>query len=359
LNLAPKMSFSPWIEIDTRALRHNLGVVRDHAPGAGIMAVIKANAYGHGVQVAASALEEADSFAVARVEEGLELRRAGVEKPVLVLAGAHDALELEAAAAAGLDLVVHHAFQLALLRETPLPSPVAVWLKVDTGMNRLGVKPGEVPGVLQTLKSLAKVRGCLTHLANADDLGDDFTRVQVQRFHTAVGHTGLPLSIANSAGILGWPESHADWVRPGIMLYGASPFAAPVDVLQPVMTFASRLISVKKVRAGEPVGYGGLWQAPRDSIIGVVAAGYADGYPREMPGGAPVLVNGLIAPLVGRVSMDTLMVDLTEQPKACPGDPVILWGRGLPAETIAGAAQTIPYTLFCGIGGRVRRKVLT
>jgi len=167
----------------------------------------------------------------------------------------------------------------------------------------------------------------------------------------------VPLSMANSAGILGWPESHGDWVRPGIMLYGASPFAAPVDALEPVMNFRSRLISVKKVRAGEAVGYGGNWQAPEDMPLGVVAAGYADGYPREIPSGTPVLVNGRIVPLVGRVSMDTLMVDLREQPDARPGDPVVLWGRGLPAETIAAAAGTIPYTLFCGIGGRVRRKV--
>ncbi|BAO44722.1 alanine racemase [Thiolapillus brandeum] len=351
------MSFSPWIEIDASALAHNLGVVRSHAPGARVMAVIKANAYGHGVQLAAAALADADSFAVARVEEGLELRRAGVDKPLLVLAGAHDAQELEAAAAAGLELVLHHSFQLALLRETPLPAPVGVWLKVDTGMNRLGIAPGEVTAMLQALRPLASLRGCLTHLANADDLGDDFSRVQVQRFHEAVSHTGLPLSIANSAGILGWPESHADWVRPGIMLYGASPFAAPVGDLQPAMTFASRLISVKKVRAGQSVGYGGVWQAPRDSLIGVVAAGYADGYPRETPGGTPVLVNGRSVPLVGRVSMDTLMVDLSTQPDARPGDEAVLWGRGLPAETIAGAVQTIPYTLFCGIGGRVRRKV--
>ncbi len=354
------MSLSPWIEIDARALKHNLGVVRRQAPGAKIMAVIKANAYGHGVLVAASALEDADSFAVARVDEGLALRAAGVDKPLLVLAGAHDADELRAAAAAGLELVVHHAFQIALLKETALAAPVAVWLKVDTGMNRLGVAPAEATGLLQELKELtcvAAIRGCLTHLANADDLGDDFTRVQLRRFREAVAHAGLPLSMANSAGILGWPESHGDWVRPGIMLYGASPFAAPLEALDPVMSFHARLISVKKVRGGEAVGYGGTWTAPQDMLLGVVAAGYADGYPREMPSGTPVQVNGHSVPLVGRVSMDTLMVDLREQPQARPGDPVLLWGRGLPAETIAAAAGTIPYTLFCGIGGRVRREV--
>ncbi|HHH36024.1 MAG TPA: alanine racemase [Gammaproteobacteria bacterium] len=354
------MSLSPWIEIDPRALKHNLGVVRRHAPGTKVMAVIKANAYGHGVLPVAQALSGADSLAVARVDEGLALRAAGVDKPLLVLAGAHDAEELKAAAAAGLELVVHHVFQIALLKEASLAAPVAVWLKVDTGMNRLGVAPAEATGLLQELKELASVaavRGCLTHLANADDLGDDFTRVQLRRFHDAVAHAGLPLSMANSAGILGWPESHGDWVRPGIMLYGASPFAAPVEELEPVMSFHARLVSVKTVRAGEAVGYGASWTAPEDMPLGVVAAGYADGYPREIPSGTPVLVNGRILPLVGRVSMDTLMVDLREQPQARPGDPVLLWGRGLPVETIAAAAGTIPYTLFCSIGGRVGRKV--
>ncbi len=354
------MSLSPWIEIDARALRHNLGVVRRHAPGAKIMAVIKANAYGHGVLPVARALSGADSFAVARVDEGLELRAAGVEKPLLVLAGAHDAEELRAAAAAGLELAVHHVFQLSLLAEASLPAPVAVWLKLDTGMNRLGVAPADATGLLRELKqldSVAAIRGCLTHLANADDLGDDFTRVQLRRFREAVAHAGLPLSMANSAGILGWPESHGDWVRPGIMLYGASPFAAPVEELEPVMSFHARLIAVKNLRAGETVGYGASWTAPEDMPLGVVAAGYADGYPREIPSGTPVRVDGCIVPLVGRVSMDTLMVDLREQPQARPGDPVLLWGRELPVETIAAAAGTIPYTLFCGIGGRVGRRV--
>ncbi|WP_456374268.1 alanine racemase [Thiolapillus sp.] len=354
------MSFSPWIEIDPQAMQHNLGVARAHVGSARVMAVIKANAYGHGIEMAVTALQDADSFAVARVEEGLALRRMEQSKSILVLGGANDREELAAAAAAGLELVVHHPFQLDLLKNQSLPGPVAVWLKVDSGMNRLGVAPGQARDLLRELQSLASVSsvsGCLTHLANADDLGDDFTRQQLGCFRNALSSVTLPLSIANSAGILGWPETHADWVRPGIMLYGASPFATPVEALRPAMTFCSRLVSVKKVRAGETVGYGRTWQAPRDSLVGVVAAGYADGYPREMPAGTPLLVNGHVAPLAGRVSMDTLMVDLGDQPQARPGDQVVLWGRGLPAENIAAAAQTIPYTLFCGIGTRVRRKV--
>ncbi len=354
------MPLSPWIDIDLEALRHNLAVVSRYAPDSRVAAVIKANAYGHGILPTAKALQEADAFAVARVEEALQLREAGVEKTLLVLAGAHDAAELRQASASGLELVVHHASQIALLAETALSNPVNVWLKLDTGMNRLGFNPSQAEELLSRLgelSSVSGVAGVMTHLANADDLGDDFTRLQLQRFAAATTELGVSRSIANSAGILAWPDSHADWVRPGIMLYGASPFAAPVDALRPVMTFGSRLISIKTIEAGEPVGYGGIWQAPESMPIGVVAAGYGDGYPREMPGGAPVLLNGRRVPLIGRVSMDTLMLDLRSQPQAQVGDQVILWGEGLPAEEIAAAAGTIPYTLFCGITDRVERRL--
>ncbi|WP_457666244.1 alanine racemase [Thiolapillus sp.] len=354
------MPFSPWIEIDTRALQHNLGVVRRHAPAARVMAVIKANAYGHGILPVAAALQDADAFAVARVEEALQLREAGVDKPLLVLAGAHDAGELQQAAKWGMELVVQHTAQLTLLDNTPASRSVVVWLKLDTGMNRLGFSPlqtNELLARLEALPGVSRIAGVLTHLANADDLGDDYTKLQVQRFAAATADTALPLSIANSAGIMGWPSTHADWVRPGIMLYGASPFAVLADELQPVMTFGARLISIKTVQQGEPVGYGGIWQAPENLPVGVVAAGYGDGYPREMPSGTPVLLNGAEVPVVGRVSMDTLMVDLRTQPRAQVGDEVVLWGRGLPAHVIADAAETIPYTLFCGIAARVQRRL--
>ncbi len=353
------MPFSPWIEIDRKALQHNLGVVRKHAPRSRVMAVIKADAYGHGVLPVAAALGGADAFAVARIEEATQLREAGIDKQLLVLSGAHDKQELLQASQLGVDLVVHHATQFALLAETAMPRPVVVWLKLDTGMNRLGFPPQQTEKLLSRLQHLpgvAKVAGFLTHLANADDLGDDFTPLQLQRFSRATAGFNLPLSIANSAGILGWPPSHADWVRPGIMLYGASPFFSPLEELRPAMTFASRLISVKTVQAGEPVGYGGIWQASKSMPVGVVAAGYGDGYPREMPAGTPVLLNNQKVPVVGRVSMDMLMVDLHQQPQARVGDEVVLWGRGLPAETIAAAAETISYTLFCGITSRVQRR---
>ncbi|WP_456377672.1 alanine racemase [Thiolapillus sp.] len=353
------MPFSPWIEIDRKALQHNLDVVRKHAPHSRVMAVIKADAYGHGVLPVAAAVAGADAFAVARIEEATRLREAGIDKKILVLSGAHDEQELLQASRLGVELVVHHAAQFALLAEAAMPRPVVVWLKLDTGMNRLGFPPQQTQQLLsrlQDLSGIARVAGVLTHLANADDLGDDFTSVQLQRFSGAVAGLDLPLSMANSAGILGWPSSHADWVRPGIMLYGASPFSSPVEELRPAMTFASRLISVKMVQAGEPVGYGGNWQAPESMPVGVVAAGYGDGYPREMPAGTPVLLNNQKIPVVGRVSMDMLMVDLRQQPQALVGDEVVLWGRGLPVETIAAAAETIPYTLFCGITSRVQRR---
>jgi len=340
-------------------LRHNLGVVRKHAPHSRVMAVIKADAYGHGMLPVAAALEDADVFAVARVEEAVQLRNTGIHKEILVLAGAHDAQELQQAAQSNLQLVVHHVAQLALLAETALSSPVKAWLKLDTGMNRLGFPPEEAEELLirlNSLPSIASVAGILTHLANADDLGDGYTRQQLQRFAKATANLELPLSIANSAGILAWPDSHVDWVRPGIMLYGASPFVAPVNELRPVMTFGSSLISIKTVQGGEPIGYGGTWRAPEAMPVGVVAAGYGDGYPREMPSGTPVLLNDQRLPVIGRVSMDTLMVDLRRQPAALVGDEVILWGRGLPAEEIAAAAETIPYTLFCGITSRVHRR---
>ena len=352
------MSFLPTVEIDTQALHHNLALVRRHAPGSKVMAVIKADGYGHGLLEVAHALDGADALAVARVDEGVLLRRHQPDRRLLVLAGAHDQAELEAAAEAGLEVVIHHPGQVEALARARLARPLRCWIKLDTGMHRLGFPPYEFRLRLEQLRELpavAEVAGVLTHLANADDLGDDYTRVQLQRFREAVGDTVLPASVANSAGILGWPESHADWVRPGIMLYGASPFATPVEELRPVMHFRARLIAVKEVSAGAAVGYGGEWTAPEKMPIGVVAAGYGDGYPREVPQGTPVLLRGRRIPRIGRVSMDTLILDLRQLPDARVGEEVLLWGAGLPVEEIARAANTIPYTLFCGITTRVRR----
>lgn len=352
--------FEPTAHIDPEALQHNLRVAANTVPGGKVMAVIKANGYGHGMLRAARALDAADAFAVARISEGVELRKAGVSHPVLILAGCHDADELAAAAEHDLQLVVHHRGQLKLLDSAEIDRQLVCWLKVDTGMNRLGFRGAEAMTACTELRACPSVRGnplLMTHLANADDLDDDYTRIQLQRFQTVRDQMSGECSIANSAGILGWPASHAQWQRPGIMLYGASPLAGHTASelnLKPAMTFSASLIAIKHIRAGEPVGYGGTWHAPEDMPIGVLAVGYGDGYPRGLPAGTPVLLNGKRAPLIGRVSMDTCTLDLRENPEARVGDVAVLWGKGLPADEIAHAAGTIAYDLFCGVTGRVR-----
>ena len=352
--------FEPTARIDLDALRHNLRVAAEAAPAGKVMAVIKANGYGHGMIRVARALAAADAFAVARVGEGVELREAGVTHPVLVLAGCHDADELAAATRHDLQLVVQQQRQVDLLNSVELDRPLRCWLKVDTGMNRLGFGAEQAAAAYRDLQACTNVHGnppVMTHLANADDLDDDYTLTQLQRFQNVRDQLRADISIANSAGILGWPGSHARWQRPGIMLYGASPLLGRTATelnLKPVMTFSTRLIAVRQIKAGEPVGYGGIWRAPEDMPIGVLAVGYGDGYPREMPAGTPVLLNGKRVPLVGRVSMDTSTLDLRGMPEARVGDPAVLWGEGLPADEIAKAAGTIAYTLFCGITDRVR-----
>lgn len=352
--------FEPRALINLDALRHNLRVAAAAVPGGKVMAVIKADGYGHGMQRVAGAMAAADAFAVARVGEGVELREAGVTHPLLVLAGCHDAEELAAAAEHDLQMVVQQQGQVDLLNSVELDRPLRCWLKVDTGMNRLGFCAEQAVGAYKRLQACSSVHAdppLMTHLANADDLDDDYTLTQLQRFQDVRDQLPGDISIANSAGILGWPGSHAHWQRPGIMLYGASPLigrTASELNLKPVMTFSARLIAIRQVKAGEPVGYGGIWRAPEDMPVGVLAVGYGDGYPREMPAGTPVLLNGKRVPLVGRVSMDTSTLDLRGIAEARVGDSAVLWGEGLPADEIAGAAGSIAYTLFCGITARVK-----
>ncbi len=350
----------PSALIDLAALRHNLRRARQTAPHSRLIAVIKANAYGHGALRAAAALEAADLFAVARVEEGVALREAGVEKPLLVLEGCFGREELALASQHRLQLAVAEQEQVELLAAARLERPLQCWLKVDTGMHRLGICPAQAAAAFTTLTNAAAVATPLrlmTHLACADDPADPMTGQQLARFKPLAEAFGVETSIANSAGILGWPASHGDWNRPGIMLYGSSPMqqGRPADHdLQPVMTLQSRLIAVKWLQAGDPIGYGGSWRCPERMPVGVVAIGYGDGYPRHAPPGTPLLVNGQRVPLVGRVSMDMVTVDLRTQPRAAVGDPVVLWGRGLPADEIAALAGTISYELFCGVTRRVR-----
>ncbi len=356
------MTPAAYVRLDLAAARHNLSQVRRYAPGAKIMAVIKANAYGHGINRIAQALDESDAFAVARIDEGVELRHAGVRQPITVLQGFICQDELQLLRQHQLDALVHSPWQIDILRQQAADGgePLSVWLKMDTGMNRLGFKSADFNAAYQQLLACPLVKqpiNLLTHFANADDLLDDQTRRQIERFHHAIADYPGQRSIANSAGIIGWPNVAGDWVRPGLMLYGCSPFAGKTGGdfgLKPVMSLHSRLIAVKDVAAGECVGYGGAWRCERPTRIGVISIGYGDGYHRHTQTGAPVLVNGLRAELIGRVSMDMLTVNLHDQSKAKPGDPVTLWGDGLPVEEIARHADTIPYTLLCGITQRVR-----
>ncbi|MCX7097901.1 MAG: alanine racemase [Methylococcales bacterium] len=346
--------------LDLAAAAHNLQVVKRYAPRAKVMAVIKANGYGHGMLRMATSLQAADAFAVARVDEGVRLRKSGISQRIAVLEGFTCAEELEALLAYQLDAVVHSMAQLTILESRAEQGACAVWLKLDTGMNRLGFKPKDFPGVYQRLNQCAIVKkpiSLMTHLANADDQQDPATLEQISLFKDTVATLPGLHSIANSAGILTWPQAISDWVRPGVMLYGISPFAESTGGqlgLKPIMGLHSRLIAVKPLLPGDKVGYAGTWVCSLATTLGVVAIGYGDGYPRYAKAGTPVLVNGRRVPLIGRVSMDMITVDLGSQPDAKPGDPVTLWGDGLAVEEIAACADTIPYTLVCGITQRVQ-----
>jgi alanine racemase len=345
--------------IDTHALRHNLEVIRTRAGSARVMAVVKANAYGHGLVPTALALTGADAFAVARLEEGLALRAAGISAPVVLLEGVFDAGQLGEAAREGLDLVVHDALQIELLERGPLAQRLVLWVKIDTGMNRLGFPPAQFAAALARLRALSpaprEIR-LMTHLASANERDERMTASQLARFREAAQGQRCATSIANSAGLLGTRAVGGDWVRPGLALYGACPFAdcAAADLgLRPVMTLATSVIALRNVARGESVGYGGAWVAPRDSRIAIIAAGYGDGVHRSLANGAPVLVGGERAALAGRVSMDMLAADVTGLREAGVGTPVVLWGPGLPVDEVARHAGTIAYELLCSVSARV------
>jgi len=349
--------------VDTAALRHNLGRVRAIAPASRVMAVIKANAYGHGLVPAAKALAETDGFSVARLDEGLALRAAGLANRILLLEGVFSAEQLAVAAQQRFDLMVHSVEQLELLEGRAGTDVISAWIKVDSGMNRLGFRTEHFADAYARLRRVANVAPdptLVTHLANADDRRDTKTVVQLQAFAAATAALHGARSVANSAALLAWPDTRADWVRPGLVLYGVSPFPSGTGAdlgLRPAMTLQTEVIAVKEVREGETVGYGGAWRAPRDSRMAVVAAGYGDGYPRSVESGTPLLVNGRRAPIVGRVSMDMITVDVTDLPGVATGDPVVLWGEGVPVEEIARHAGTIPYELICGVSQRVQHEL--
>ena len=348
------------VTIDLGALRSNLATVRRLAPKSRVMAVIKANAYGHGLVAVARALESADAFAVARLGEALQLREAGIKNPILLLEGVLDREQLIAAAAADLELVVHCEEQVELLQHSSAGIRFKIWLKLDSGMNRLGFKGDAFQAAHAALCALPCIQlpfNLCTHLSSADSPELPTTAEQLMVFETATRTLPGAKSLVNSAGLLSFPESHADWVRPGLALYGISPFNGATGVqhgLGPVMTLCSRVIAVKNLARGEHVGYGGGWTAARPTLLAIASVGYGDGYPRAASSGTPVLVNGERASLAGRVSMDMLAIDVTESARPVKvGDPVVLWGDGLAVEEIARCAGTIPYTLVCGITQRV------
>ena len=342
------------IEIRPGALRYNASRATALAQGAQVFAMVKANGYGHGLVLAADAMAgEVDGFGVAVLEEARVLREHGVSAPILVAEGFFDRDELEQARALSLEVVVHSVWQVALLLEHP--GPLRIWLKLNTGMNRLGLRPDMALEAAQQLIAAGMTPvGVMTHFACADDAEDGRTESQLRQAVQVADALGLPLSTANSAALIRYPHARAQRVRPGIMLYGSSPFdwqSAAQLALRVSHRFTARLIAINQIQPGDTVGYGATWTAERPGRIGVVAAGYGDGYPRHAPSGTPVAVNGQPTVLVGRVSMDMLTIDLTGI-QADIGDEVELWGDAVDVDKVARACGTISYELFCQITGR-------
>jgi len=358
------MSRATVATIHLGALRRNLARVRERAPGAKVMAVVKADGYGHGLERVARALADADAFGVAALGDGLRLRAGGVANRIVVLSGPDEPSDLAEFRRLRLDAVVHHEAQLGWLEADHLAAgpgvrPLRVWLKIDSGMHRLGIDPRQAGAALARLRALANVDAdiaLMTHFAASDEFENPLTRHQIDAFAAATARLDGEKSLANSAAVLGWPGACAGWVRTGGLLYGLSVIAGKTGTdlaFEPAMTLSTKLISVKSLRKGDAIGYAATWRCPEDMPVGVAAIGYGDGYPRNVETGTPVLVNGARAPIVGRVSMDLITVDLRGIPQATVGDRVVLWGRQLPIEEIASHAATIAYDLACGMTKRV------
>lgn len=349
------------------AIRHNYRRAKSLAPRSRALAVVKANAYGHGAIAVARALAgEADGFALACVEEALELRESGLQGPMLLLEGVFSPDEIALADRAGLAMVVHCREQLDWLLAARPSRRLDCWIKLDTGMHRVGFSPSEFAEVNALLAACPHVgeRVAMTHFARADETTHPYTSTQIATFEQALNGIRIARSLANSAAVLAWPQAHGDWTRPGIMLYGVSPFAGVESnanleldamALRPAMTLESALIAVRDLDAGEPIGYGGRFVCERPTRVGVAAIGYADGYPRHARDGTPLAVGGRLTRVIGRVSMDMITLDLTGFDEARPGDPVELWGRTVPAAAVAESSDTIAYQLFTGISRRVPR----
>ncbi len=356
--------------IDLLALKKNLEAIKSKAPNSQVLAVLKANAYGHGLERIAKALcqqsQFRDAFGVARIDEALALRTAGVINPIVLLEGFFSSTDLPILADNNLQTVVHTEEQLQAIETAELDKPLKIWLKVDTGMHRLGVAPQQFDSIYERLIACDNVHAeivLMSHLSCADDLASERTPEQTALFDHLTSEKTCKRSMANSAGICAWPQTHYDWIRPGLMLYGVSPMLDDSGdennvFIEPVMTLQSSLIAKRVLAAGDAVGYGAAWVAEKETQIGVIAIGYGDGYPRHAVNGTPVLLNGRIVPLVGRVSMDMITVDLGLSSNDVIGDVATLWGKGLPVEQVASYASTISYELLCNITRRVQIDVV-
>ena len=354
------MSRATSATIHLGALRDNLLRLRELAEGARVMAVVKADGYGHGLERVARVLGDADAFGVACIADGQRLRAAGVRQRIVVLSGIDEAADIAEMHRLGLESTIHHDTQIDWLAGDSDPRPLKVWLKIDSGMHRLGFAPEKVDAARARLLALPNVDhdiGLMTHFANSDVFADAQTKLQMDCFESVVADLPGAKSLANSAAVLGWPSARAQWIRPGGLLYGISVVAGKCGGdfgFRPAMTLSSKLVAINRIRQGESIGYAASWICPDDIDIGVVQIGYGDGYPRSAVSGTPVLVNGRRASIVGRVSMDLITIDLREHADARIGHPVVLWGQDLPVEEIAAHAGTIGYELVCGMTRRVR-----
>lgn len=355
------MSRTTVATIHLGALRHNLARIQALAGSARVMAVVKADAYGHGLERVARALDDAaECFAVAALGDGLRLRAAGHRQRIVVLSGPDQPGDIAEMQRLGLEAAIHHEAQLAWLADARAArGRLRVWLKIDSGMHRLGFAPARVAEVharLAAMPGIDPLIGLLTHFSASEAADGEATRAQLACFDQATAGLDGPRSLCNSAAVLGWPEARADWVRSGGLLYGLSVVAGQSGAdagFRPAMTLSTRLIAINRITRGERIGYNGTWTCPEDMPVGVAAIGYGDGYPRSAEAGTPVLVGGRRVPLVGRVSMDLVTLDLRQAPQAKVGDRVTLWGDGLPVETVAAHAGTIGYDLTCGMTRRV------
>lgn len=349
------MSRPAKVSIDVNAFLHNLNVAKQYAGSAIVMPMVKANAYGHGIEALISALKQADAIGVSCLEEALELREAGCKQTIALMEGFFHQDELPTIAHHQFEIVIHSPWQLKALKKFKTENPLQVWVKINTGMNRIGLSLKDFNQCMSDIKHISSIKktiNLMTHFSDADDSQNPKTKKQLEQFNAVTqNYSGLK-STANSAALINYPESHFDRVRPGIMLYGISPFMDKTGLelgLKPVMHLGSEIIALNHCKKGETIGYGSTWTCPESMPVGVVAMGYGDGYPRHAKRGTPVLVNGVKVPLIGRVSMDMLTVDLRQYPQGKIGDPVTLWGPDLPVEKVATCADTIAYELVCAI----------